>query len=85
MFENDMTSQILKKELLPALEELARAEFGTYSMEGSIDEETVQWLKESKKRILKAISAYLDGLLEVHCRFGEELQKLRSDFNDSRN
>lgn len=49
MFENSMTHEIIAKKLLPVLEELARAEFGTYSMTGDVDGETEKWMRESKE------------------------------------
>lgn len=81
MFENEQSHEIMQKKLLPALEELARAEFGAYSMTGNIDEETVEWMVESKRRIQTLVERYLGGLLETHVGYGNALKELGGDLD----
>jgi len=85
MFENEETGIIVEKKLLPVLEELARAEFGVYSMNGDVCEETIQWMKRSKSRLQKIAVDYLDGLLQLHISYGGTLQNLSGNLNDSGN
>lgn len=73
MFENDETAILIEKKLLPVLEELARAEFGVYSLEGNIDAETESWMRESEKKIEDIAHAYLMGLLNLHLVFGADI------------
>lgn len=85
MFENKETQSIVEKKLLPVLEELARAEFGVYSMNGDVCDETVRWMKGSKIRLQKIAVDYLDGLLQLHISYGDTLQELSGDLDDSGN
>lgn len=89
MFDNEETAIIILKKLLPALEELARAEFGPYSITGNIDEETLQWIRERRKALMAVAERYMDGLMEAHIRTGMQLresetlgQNLSSNGND---
>lgn len=85
MFGNAETQAIIEKKLLPILEELARAEFGLYSMAGNIDDQTISWMTEGRDNIERLMEAYIDGLLEAHIAYGEILQKLGSNFDNGRN
>lgn len=84
MFDNAETQTIIEKKLLPALEELARAEFGVYSMVGNIDDQTISWMIKSKDNIERLAETYIDGLLGAHIAYGAQLQKLRSNLNNGR-
>ena len=83
MFENEETYKVLKEKVMPALEELARAEFGTFSMTGNIDAETVAWMKKSKRRMKGFIGTYLEGLMETQIALGKQLKQFCGDLNDS--
>lgn len=82
MFENEETYRVIKEKVMPALEELARTEFGVFSATGNIDEETKVWMRESNNKLAEAVTSYLDGLLLTHIRYGEELKKLGCQFNN---
>ena len=82
MFDNTETQVIIEKKLLPVLEELARAEFGVYSMAGNIDDQTISWMVESRDAIKRLAETYLDGMLEAHLAFGVLLQKLRGNLDN---
>lgn len=75
MFENEETAVIIQKKLLPALEELARAEFGPYSMTGNVDEETTKWMGEKGKQIITVAEQYMTGLLHAHIRAGIQIRE----------
>lgn len=74
MFDNEETTVIIQKKLLPALEELARAEFGPYSMTGNIDEETSRWMSERGKEIIVVAEQYMTGLMKAHIRVGIQMR-----------
>lgn len=82
MFENEETAVIIQKKLLPALEELARAEFGTYSMTGNIDEETTKWMGEKGEQIITVAKQYMTGLMHAHIRAGIQIRELERGCNN---
>ena len=75
MLENVETATIIQKKLLPALEELARAEFGPYSMTGNIDEETVEWMGVKGEEIITVAKQYMTGLMKAHIRTGTQIRE----------
>ena len=83
MFENEETYKVLKEKVMPALEELARTEFGVFSATGNVDKETKAWMRASNNRLAEAVTGYLDGLLLAHIRYGEDLKKLGGQFDHS--
>ena len=85
MFDNEETQNIVEKKLLPVLEELARAEFGTYSFAGAVDEVSVAWMENSLEMVKEIVGGYLGGLLRTHIEHGKLRQKLRGDLDNSGN
>lgn len=81
MFENEETYKVLKEKVMPALEELARAEFGVFSATGNVDAETEAWMRSSNNRLAEAVTGYLDGLLMAHIRYGVKLKELGCQFD----
>lgn len=79
-FENSETAVILQKKLLPVLEELARAEYGAFTFQANLDEETIAWMEKSEKTLEREIAAYLQALLKMHLKYGETVKEIWSQF-----
>lgn len=76
MFDSGETESIIREKLLPVLEELARAEFGIFSMYGAMDEREEKWMEASEKKMEELVCNYLRGLLSLHLQYGKKCTEL---------
>ena len=82
-FASGETETIIHQKLLPALEELARAEFGTMCFYGDVDDDVSTSMRESIKTVEHCVSVYLRGLMRLYLDYGnfvteESVLRLRS-------
>lgn len=70
-FANDEARAITQKKLLPVLEELARAEFGTMCFYGDVDDVEATATQNSIDILIRIVDAYMRGLRDAYLGYGK--------------
>lgn len=74
-FSGGETGDVVRKELLPALENVARAEFGSLTLHSNMQDGYQKELGKQEKILEEILCWYLRELLKMHIRYGEKLEK----------
>ena len=81
------TAEIIRRELFPVLEKIARTEFGVVTMRSlEMDNEEIMEAEFSEKKIEAIAADYLKKLLKMHFEFNKSyVQFADQDFNPESN